>query len=163
MSCPSCTLTLTYLPIGTGDSQSIAAEVHIGTANPVPINQISIKYWYTNETGESDISTDIDYIGLSTGQALANRPTAAGTPTTVVTPARTNANTVTSITVPETMTLTPGTQLYVKFRIHATNYQGKFTMANDYSFGAKQTLTMQWPRITAYVGGVRAWGNEPPP
>lgn len=161
MSCPACTLTLTYLPIGTADGKSIGAEVHVGTTTPVAINQITIKYWYTNETGETDISTDIDYIGLSTGQGLAGPMVA--TPTTAVTPARTNANTVTSITAPLTITLTPGTQLYVKFRIHATNYQGKFIMANDYSFGGTQTLMMEWPRITAYVGGVRAWGNEPTP
>jgi hypothetical protein len=161
MTCPTCTLTLTYLPIGTVDGHSIAAEVHIGTSTPVPINRIAIKYWYTNETGSSDITTDIDYVGLSTGSALAH-PSAAGTPTTAVTPARPNANTVTSITVPETMLLRPGTQLFVKFRIHQASFNGTFMMANDYSFGPRQTLAMPWTKITAYVGGVRAWGSEPP-
>jgi hypothetical protein len=161
MTCPTCTLTVTYLPIGTADGKSIAAEVHVATTTAVPINRITIKYWYTNETGSSDITTDIDYVGLSTGSALAY-PSAAGTPTAAVAPPRTNANTVTSITVPETMLLRPGTQLFVKFRIHQSSYTGTFMMANDYSFGAGQTLAMPWTKITAYVGGVRAWGSEPP-
>ena len=161
MTCATCTLTVTYLPIGTTDGKSIAAEVHVATTTPVPSNRIAIRYWYTNETGSSDITTDIDYVGLSTGEGLSP-PNAAGTPTTAVTPARTNANTVTSITVPETTLLRPGTQLFVKFRIHQSTYNGTFMMANDYSFGAGQTLATPWTKITAYVGGVKAWGSEPP-
>ena len=159
MTCSTCTLTVTYLPIGTTDGKSIAAEVHIATTAVVPINRISVRYWYTNETGSPDITTDIDYVGLSTGTALS---TPTGTPTTAVMPARTNANTVTTISVSDTMLLRPGTQLFIKFRIHQANYSGTFMLANDYSFGATQTLATPWPKITAYVSGVRAWGTEPP-
>jgi hypothetical protein len=158
--CTTCMLSVTYAPTGTADGQAISAEVHISTDRAIAINQITVKYWYTNETGSTDIVTDVDYTGLSTGQGLT-KPTATGTPTVAVTPATPNANTVTSITIPEPSLLNPGTSLYIKFQIHRRDYQGTFMMANDYSFGATQLLTMPWSKITAYVGGTKAWGDEP--
>jgi hypothetical protein len=156
--CPNCMLTVYYAPASTSNSNTIGAEINLSSFLPVALYRISFKYWFTNESGSDDLLTEVDYSALGSTD-LAGAPKVITS--TRVTPARANADFVTSFAIMSDRTAIEQSRVILRFRIHRRDYQGTFTMANDYSFGTNQTLTMPWPRITAYIDGVLFAGTEP--
>jgi hypothetical protein len=157
-ACPNCALTVYYAPASTSNSNTIGAEINLSSILPVALNRISFKYWFTNESGSDDLVTDVDYSALGSAD-LSGAPKIVTS--TRVTPARANADFVTSFAIMSDRLAIEQSRVFLRFRVHRRDFQGTFTMANDYSFGANQTLTMPWPRITAYIDGVLFSGTEP--
>ena len=122
------------------------------------LNRITIKYWFTNEPMATDLVTEVDYTAIgnfdlgATPRMITN---------TAVSPARTNADFVTTFAIMSDRLAIESARLIIRCRTHRPNYQGTFTMTNDYSFGPNQTTTMPWPRVTAYIDGVLYAGTEP--
>jgi hypothetical protein len=156
------TLTVGYQSMTKTDGTSISVELRVSNSGaPIPINQITIKYWYTNEAPGKDVITEVDYVAYEGGASLTKPDsTTSAANTTKVSPVRNGADTVTQLKIPDTGSL-GATAMMLNFRLHTSDYSGTFMQANDYSFSPTQTKSMPWARITAYVGTTLAWGMEP--
>jgi hypothetical protein len=165
--CINCKFTIYYKPNSTNNGQEISAEIQISAFLPVVVNRITVKYWFTNESGSDDTNAatnddlvfDLDRVSIGN---IDIRTAMRSITSTAVTPARTNADSVVTFNFRSDRTAIEVAPLTIGFRMHRRDYQGVFTMANDYSFGANQTLAMPWSRITAYIDGVLFAGTEPP-
>jgi hypothetical protein len=165
--CINCQFTIYYKPNSTGNAQEVSAEIQISAFLPVVVNRMTVKYWFTNESGSDDTNAatnddlvfDLDRVSIGN---IDIRTAMRSITSTAVTPARTNADTVVTFNFRSDRTAIEVAPLTIGFRMHRRDYQGVFMMANDYSFGANQTLATPWSRITVYVDGVLFAGTEPP-
>jgi hypothetical protein len=123
------------------------------SAVAVPLNQITVRYWYT-QTGTSTQVFTVDSAPIGkqhvTGQFVTLSPTRQG------------ANRYLQIGFDATSgSLAPGGNTgELQLRVTQSNF-GNFAESNDYSYDPSKTALTDWTRVTLYRNGVLVWGQEP--
>jgi Cellulose binding domain len=145
-------------------ANTIGPYVNLVNTGPMAIDLASVKvhYYYTADGDTSSVFA-CDYAGYynsaMTGFSGAD---VMGSFVPLGTNATPYADTFldisfSSINLPANMTVS------VNFRIHSMNYSINYDQANDWSnlSPTNSTNYVDAPYITAYLGGVLAWGMEP--
>jgi hypothetical protein len=119
---------------------------------------VTVRYWFTDEARAIDAGSlpnvlEQYYVPIATTMKFIT-----------LDPPRTGADTVLEMTFsssPDAGTSWVETRGF-NFAFHKTSYNGTYDQSNDYSYDPtlKSALGLN-PKITAYVGGVLAWGCEP--
>jgi hypothetical protein len=157
-------LTVYYVPTTT-TGNSVNFTIDVSANMPVPVNRISVKYWFTNDSGSGALV--VEYDEAKVGQTSLTTPLGTPIPNAIqaVAPARVNADSVVTVAFPNNtpiqVTDSADGRMKVQVRFHRADYGGNFTFTNDHSFMAGQTLSMPFMRVTAYIDSRLAWGNEP--
>ena len=142
----------------SGSSIQIHLDIVNYTAFSSKLSQVTLRYWFTDEARGID------------GGSLANVieqyyvPIATTMKFITLNPPRGGADTVLEMTYsnsPDAGTSWVETRGF-NFAFHKTSYNGTYDQTDDYSYDAKLKSALGLnPKITAYVGGVLAWGCEP--
>jgi hypothetical protein len=143
----------------SGSSIQIHLDIVNYTAFSSKLSQVTLRYWFTDEARAIDAGSlpnviEQYYVPVATTMKFIT-----------LDPPRAGADTVLEMSysnAPDAGTSWVETRGF-NFAFHKTSYNGTYDQSNDYSYDAtlKSTLGLN-PRITAYVGGVLAWGCEPP-
>jgi hypothetical protein len=136
-------------------------QVHIDlinfTALSARLSQTSVRYWFTDEDAATPNLLTFYYTPSTVGKIT--------TRFLPVTPPRPGADTVLEFTftpAPDAGASFVETTEF-NFAFHKDGYAGTYDQSNDYSYDPKLSKTLGAnPKITAYIGGVLAWGCEPP-
>jgi len=132
----------------SGQQLSFVLELENDSAAPIDLSTVTIRYWFTDETGQVLVA-EFDYVSgafTSSSNVNATFGEAAFTYATDYVEFGFDQGWL----VPEAET---SSELQV--RIHTEGYRtGTFTQTNDYSFGDAD-------RIAVYVEGVLVWGVPP--
>lgn len=134
-----------------------ALQMHFDVANYTAytsrIQQVTVRYWFTDEDPTSVNVVEQYYVPVPTTMKFST-----------LNPPRTGANTVLEISfrdAPDAGLSWFETKGF-NFAFHKTSYAGTYDQSNDYSYDPKLTTALGLnPKITAYVNGVLAWGCEP--
>ncbi len=125
------------------------------TAFTSRLQEVSVKYWFTDEDPSSANVLEQYYVPLATTFKFST-----------VSPPRTGANAVLEMSfrgAPDAGASWVETKGF-NFAFHKASYAGSYDQSDDYSYDPKLTQKLgQNPKITAYVNGKLAWGCEPPP
>jgi hypothetical protein len=144
----------------SGSSIQIHLDLVNYTAFSSKLTQVTVRYWFTDE------ARAIDAGSLPNVLEQYYVPVATTMKFVTLNPPRSGADTVLEMSyssAPDAGTSWVETRGF-NFAFHKTSYDGTYDQTNDYSYDAtlKSALGLN-PKITAYVGGVLAWGCEPPP
>jgi hypothetical protein len=138
----------------SGSSIQMHFDIVNFTAYSSRLQQVTIKYWFTDENPSSANIVEQYYVPIPTTMKF-----------TTLNPPRTGADTVLEMSLrdaPDAGVSWVETRGF-NFAFHKNSYAGTYDQSNDYSYDSKLTKTLgQNPKITAYVNGVLAWGCEPP-
>jgi len=144
----------------SGSSIQIHLDLVNYTAFSSKLTQVTVRYWFTDEARAIDAGSlpnvlEQYYVPIATTMKFIT-----------LNPPRAGADTVLEMSyssTPDAGTSWVETRGF-NFAFHKTSYNGTYDQTNDYSYDAtlKSALGLN-PKITAYVGGVLAWGCEPPP
>lgn len=126
--------------------------VNSGTSS-VPLSSVTLRYWFTHDNGAATYSLNCDYAGM--GCANVTRKVVT------VSPARAGADRYLEVgfTASAGSVAAGATSGPIQLRINKTDWSA-FDELNDHSRGGSTSFA-DWPYVTAYVNGVRVWGNEP--
>ncbi|WP_437326924.1 cellulose binding domain-containing protein [Sorangium sp. So ce381] len=120
----------------------------------VPLQDVTIRYWFTADGFTSALMSNCDFASVTGGRDNIIRTfhEASGT----------DADHYLEIGFASaTGSLAPGaTSGYAEIAIYNANYD-KLTQANDYSFSATATAFTPSMQVTGYRAGELAWGIEP--
>lgn len=132
----------------------VAYVVNNGT-QAVNLNQLVLRYWFTNEmTGT--FQSACDWTALAGGCSVIRHN--AGT--AAVSPAKTGANMRWDVGFQSAGTLNPGqTTGMIQVRANSSTWNN-LNDTNDYSYQNITTPAVT-TKIAAYLNGVRIWGSEP--
>jgi hypothetical protein len=129
-----------------------------GGGTPVPLSQLTMRYWYTNETHPNAQVFQLYF--------AQNEATSASIPANRITGSfvrftpRSLADTYLQIGFTSTAgTLTAGGAVSLEFNIHSQNWLN-YHEQSDYSYSTS-TTPIDWNRVTIYRNGVLVWGKEP--
>ena len=138
----------------SGSSIQMHFDIVNFTAFTSRLSQVTVRYWFTDEEAATANVVEQYYVPIPTTMKFVT-----------LNPPRTGANTALEMSfrdVPDAGVSWVETRGF-NFAFHKPDYAGTYDQSNDYSYDAKLTKALgQNPRITAYVGGVLAWGCEPP-
>jgi hypothetical protein len=138
----------------SGSSIQLHFDVVNFTAYSSRLQQVTVRYWFTDEDPSSANVMEQYYVPIPTTMKF-----------TTLNPPRTGANTVLEMSfrdAPDAGVSWVETRGF-NFAFHKTSYAGTYDQSNDYSYDPKLTKSLgQNPKITAYVNGVLSWGCEPP-
>jgi hypothetical protein len=128
-----------------------------GGASPVPLAQITLRYWYTNETAPS---AQVFQLYLAQNETTWASIPASRVTSRFVNTSRPLADTYLEIGFASTAgTLAAAGAVGLEFNVHAQSWR-PYDERNDYSYSPSQTR-IDWSRVTVYRNGVLAWGKEP--
>jgi hypothetical protein len=124
-------------------------------ATPVPLSEITIRYWYTVD-GVQPQSAAIDYAAVGGDNIIR---------TFVALPA---ARPMADFYLQLGFTAAAGALAgggansgQIQVRFNKADFSS-YTQSNDYSFDATKIEFADWNRVTVYRNGILAWGIEPP-
>lgn len=124
------------------------------TAYTSRLQEVSVKYWFTDEDPSSANVLEQYYV-----------PTPTSFKFTTLNPPRSGADTVLEMSfrnAPDAGASWVESKGF-NFAFHKASYAGSYDQSNDYSYDPKLTTALgKNPKITAYVNGTLAWGCEPP-
>ena len=76
--------------------------------------------------------------------------------------ARTHADRYIELSLMSAGTLDPGGHTgTISVGVQHTSGGPLYDQTDDYSYGPNQPAFVDWPKITAYIGGALVWGTEP--
>jgi endoglucanase len=154
--CTTCKVTLQYTCRSDDKTQaSFVLNVTNNAAVPIPLADLTLRYWYTREAGK-DQALECDFAELGCSNQLAPK-------FMELMPARDKANYYVEIGFTTgALTLDPFLDTgEIQLRVHNKDFT-EFTQTDDYSFDASQKGNpVEWKKITAYIKGVLVWGTEP--
>ena len=137
----------------SGSSVQMYFDVVNFTAFSSRLSQVTVRYWFTDETAASANVVEQYYVPLPTTMKFIT-----------LSPARQDADTVLEVSFTAagdaggSFVETRG----FNFAFHKNSYAGTYDQTNDFSYDASLKTTLgQNPRITAYIDGVLSWGCEP--
>lgn len=143
-----------------GDSltdQTIRYKVNVvnSGATAVPLNQLTVRYWLTNESAGS-WSTYCDYAAMSGGCSGVN----IGLPPITMNPPRTGASLGWVVGFTSAQTLNPGQSTgEIQLRSNSSLW-GNLNEADDYSRPVNTSFAPA-TRIGLYKSGSLVWGDDP--
>jgi hypothetical protein len=124
------------------------------TAYSSRLQQVTIRYWFTDESPSSANVLEQYYVPIATTMKF-----------TALNPPREGADTMLEMSfrdAPDSGVSWVETRGF-NFAFHKASYAGTYDQSNDYSYDPKLTKTLgKNPKITAYVNGALVWGCEPP-
>jgi hypothetical protein len=119
----------------------------------VDLSQVKLRYYFTKDSA-SDLSFWCDYAQIGSANVEAHFVT--------VDPAKGTTDTYLEIGFKSGAgSLAAGAETGIIQGRFSKNNWTNFDQTNDYSFDASQTAFSAWDKVTAYIGGVNAWGIEP--
>lgn len=119
----------------------------------VDLSQVKLRYYFTKDSA-SDLSFWCDYAQVGSANVEAHFVT--------VDPAKGTADTYLEIGFKSGAgSLAAGAETGIIQGRFSKNNWTNFDQTNDYSFDATKTAFSAWNKVTAYIGGVNAWGIEP--
>jgi hypothetical protein len=125
------------------------------TAYTSRLQDLSVKYWFTDEDPSSANVLEQYYVPIATTFKFST-----------VNPPRTGANAVLEMSfrnAPDAGISWVETKGF-NLAFHKSSYAGSYDQTDDYSYDPKLLQALgKNPKITAYVNGTLAWGCEPPP
>ncbi len=172
-STPSSTPTVTLSPTPTPGSSTLRLQFKAGTTadptnNPGPqfrlfndsttavdLTKVEIRYWYTEE-GTSAQQVVVDWAGR---QPSGTTITPFLSPSIQATTQGSQTNYVRYLFNSGVGVLNPGEDVEIQSRFNKTDWSN-YTQANDWSYTAFTSFT-NWTHLTAYLNGVKVWGQEP--
>jgi hypothetical protein len=138
----------------SGSSIQMHFDIVNFTAFSSRMQQVTVRYWFTDEDPSSANVVEQYYVPLPTTMKFVT-----------LNPQHTGANTVLEMSfanAPDAGASWVETKGF-NFAFHKASYAGTYDQSDDYSYDPKLTKALgQNPRITAYVNGVLSWGCEPP-
>jgi Cellulose binding domain len=158
------TLELQYQAGGVTTATTVSPHpqfliVNLGAA-PVPLSDLTIRYWYTADGAQAQAAT-VDYAANSNNVAIQANVTSLFAPIT-----RTGADTFLQLgfaAAAGTLAANGGTTI-VQSRFNSLNpaFGVTYVQTGDYSFDAIKTSFADWTHVTLYQRGTLVWGIEPP-
>jgi hypothetical protein len=127
-----------------------AFEVQNTSAAIVPLSELKVRYWFTQETGDAPIF-----------HCQGTLCTFATNTFVTVSPARANADHYFEIGFTGSSSLAPGeVSSFLSITIDRVS---NFNEANDYSHDASKAWPTfsEWTHVTMYRNGTLVWGTEP--
>ncbi|MEA2695913.1 MAG: endoglucanase [Myxococcales bacterium] len=164
IGCGSCALGVLYQCEGT-TANTIRATFSLvnETAAPIPLREVTIRYWFTGAGGTSpwQFACDNGMLGVAPDNVEVT-----GSVTNVfkpVTPARPGADRYFEVgfTVGAGSLLPRQLSLF-RTRVYRQDYS-TINQADDYSFNNKIATFGPWSRVTLYRNGTLIQGDEPLP
>jgi chitodextrinase len=127
--------------------------VNTGTTG-LNLSTVTVRYWFTGDTGATTYSTWCDYALLGCAN-LTHRIVALGS-------TRPGADRYLEVGYTTGAgTLAPGANTGdAQLRLNKTDWT-PFTESNDHSWSATQTTYSDWTKVTVYINGTLTWGTEP--
>lgn len=142
--------------LGSPNDNQIMTEIVLEntTSTPIPLSQIVVRYWYTNEgTREQVFTTDYAQIG---------NDKVFGTFGGFFPILRDGADSYVDVRFASSApALLPGQTTTIQVRTNHVDWT-PYNETNDYSYAPSSAATVS-PRITAYRNGALVWGVEPAP
>ncbi len=127
-----------------------------GGGGTVPLSQLTVRYWYTNETFPQ---TQVFQLYLAQMEPATQIPSSRVT-SRFVRVTRPQADTYLEIGFTSTAgNLASGGAVGLEFNVHAANW-ANYSESNDYSYSTS-TTPIDWSKVTVYRNGVLIWGKEP--
>jgi hypothetical protein len=162
IGCGSCALGVLYQCEGT-TANTIRATFSLvnETATPIPLREVTIRYWFTGAGGTSpwQFACDNGMLGV-----VPDNLDVTAFVTNVfkpVTPARPGADRYFEVGFAAAAgSLLPGQLSLFRTRVFRQDYS-TINQADDYSFNNKITTFGPWPRVTLYRNGTLIQGVEP--
>jgi hypothetical protein len=135
----------------TVDIKGIFNIVNDGMSS-VPVNSLSIRYWFTSDGGAQTEAFFCDYAMMGAANVMGSFGAKAGM----------NADHYLEVTFSAAAgTLAPGAQTgEIQARFNKTDFSN-FDQTNDYSFDATKASFADWQNVTLYQNGTLVWGVEP--
>ena len=128
-----------------------------GGATSVPLAQITLRSWYTNETKPS---TQVFRLYSAQNETTWASIPASRITSRFVSTSRPLADTYLELGFTSTAgTLFAAGAVGLDFNVHAQNW-GRYDERNDYSYSSS-SARIDWNRVTIYRNGVLVWGKEP--
>jgi len=123
--------------------------VNTGSSS-VDLSTITVRYWFTQETGATTFSTPCYWANIGCGSV--NSSVVAVTP-------RTGADSYLLVGF-QPYTLAAGASSgEIQMGINKTDWSN-FNKVDDYSYGSG-TSYIDWTKVTVYQNGTLIWGTEP--
>lgn len=172
-STPSPTAALSPMPTPTSGSASLRLQFKAGntadpTNNPGPqlmlfndgttavdLTQVEVRYWYTEE-GTQAQQVVVDWAGR---QPSGTSITSFLSPSIQSTTMGGQTNYVRYLFNSGVGVLNPGEDIEIQSRFDKTDWSN-YTQSNDWSY-TPFTSFANWTQVTAYLNGVKVWGQEP--
>jgi Cellulose binding domain len=133
--------------------------INTGTS-PVPLSQLTVRYWYTYDTTPVVAQNPACTYTLGVSGNCASITITTGTDFVAVSPAKTNADFYFTFGFTTAAgNLAPGATAEIGPGFNKNNF-APYTQTNDYSYNASTTFTTT-TTVTAYLGGALVYGTEP--
>jgi hypothetical protein len=145
-------VSIEYKADNTPSNNSINPHFRVANSgsSAVDLTSITIRYWYTKETGSMMQVFHCDWAKIDCGNLGGAFTVASGM----------NADHYLEITFTGG-SVAPGEDSGpIQLRFNMQDYAA-FDETNDYSYDASKTVFAPWDKVTAYSGGQLIWGTEP--
>jgi hypothetical protein len=131
----------------------VRVDVFNTGTQPVALANLIVRYWFTDAGGSGDKATC--YYALDGCPAITTK-------FVPVAPARRGADRYLEIGFASTGALAPGAHTgTISIGVQHVSGGPLYDQTDDYSYGESQPNLVDWPTVTAYVGGALSWGTEP--
>ena len=145
-------VSIEYKADNTPTNNSINPHFRVANSgsSPVDLTNITIRYWYTKETGSMTQVFHCDWAKIDCGNLGGAFTVASGM----------NADHYLEITFTGGSVAAGDNSGPIQLRFNMQDYAA-FDETNDYSYDASKTAFAPWDKVTAYSGGQLIWGTEP--
>jgi len=163
IGCGSCSLGVLYQCEGT-TANTIRATFSLvnDTAAPIPLREVTIRYWFTGTGGTSPWQFACDNGMLGQPPNTFDVTNSVANTFKPVIPPRPGADSYFEVGFGAAAgNLLPGQYSLIRTRVFRLDYS-TINQADDYSFNNKIFPFGPWPHVTLYRNGTLIQGTEPP-
>lgn len=158
-SASAANVVLEYRNNSYGDQVIIKPDIllHNTTSSSLQLSDITLRYWYSNETASAQVVPVFHVLNSGTWQSPCNYPFSC---VTHIVSAKADNSYVELGFSEAAGNLLPGKYINLQFAIHADNW-ASFVQENDYSFAESTGNYQAWNKISVYSNGSLIYGTEP--